>query len=159
VSGRERERECECGHKRVRERKRERECGRVRECEQSERSGGSPIGKGLQNDRRTTPDLSPVELEHRLLETRPPQGEVGERVVQPGLHLGGDAARLVPKLHAPEPRAQRRCDGGADRVGTRRTVARRGVAEMLRTTLGLHRVSSGRRERRRTSRRQRRWVR
>ena len=108
MSGRERERECECGHERVRERKRERECGRVRECEQSERSGGSPIGKGLQNDRRTTPDLSPVELEHRLLETRPPQGEVGERVVQPGLHLGGDAARLVPQLRAVVDEVERR---------------------------------------------------
>ena len=57
-------------------RARGRERARVRECERSERSeqsGGSPIGKGLQNDRRATPDLSPVELEHLLLEARPPR--------------------------------------------------------------------------------------
>ena len=58
--------------------------------------------------RRATPDLSPVELEHRLLESRPPQGEVGERVVQPGLHLGGDAARLVPQLRAVVDQVERR---------------------------------------------------
>ena len=90
---------------------RERERARVRECERSERSersGGSPIGKGLQIDRRATPDLSPVELEHLLLEARPPQGEVGERVVQPGLHLGGDAARLVPQLRAVVDQVERR---------------------------------------------------
>ena len=38
--------------------------------------GGSPIGKGMQNDRRATPDLSPIELERLLLESRPPHGEV-----------------------------------------------------------------------------------
>ena len=65
-----------------RERTREggRKCGRVRECERSERSGGSPIRKGLQNERRATPDLLPVELEHILLEVRPPQHDIGERV-------------------------------------------------------------------------------
>ena len=59
-------------------------------------------------ERRATPDLSPVELEDVLLEARPPQLEVGERVAKPALHLGGDAARLVPQLRAVVDQAERR---------------------------------------------------